>query len=144
MPEITEDLRRRLTEKYMLANTPGYLYRHIASLPQLQRLSRESDLRDIVARIDTLLSGMEKVEQLIDVYALIAMLSLKKGPSGAKALRRYTDSELHWVGEYALYALRKRIPTSEHKVDVQYRQQFSWHPNSTGATTHQPYVPKIL
>jgi len=101
-----------ITEHYVLANTPGFLFQKLRSLSSLYHRSSELTTKELIDRIDLLLTAVESPDELMELYGLIIILSYKAETAATQALKRYAMSTADWIGRIATLANNAKVPES--------------------------------
>ena len=156
MLTISENLRKSLVKCYLYANTPGYLFRRLRSLEGLTHLAQGTTTDTIIEHIDLLLESLASavglqsdgiaIDQLLEIYALIVVLSYKSDSAAMQAFQRLAKINLDWIGHVSRYALNMRVPSNTVHISMEQIRQFPtvrWDSSNTQTEIKYNYEPEI-
>ncbi|MHB0914214.1 MAG: hypothetical protein ACYC5A_02140 [Thermoleophilia bacterium] len=108
----TKDLET-LSERYMFANTPTYLYTHFRNDSAVRHLSKAysaSELIDEIRQIDS--TEERNLEDVVTAYALAVALTLIKPGIALDEIKALRVMNLNWVDDILKLWNDIRIPES--------------------------------
>lgn len=152
MLNISENLRKSLIKWYLYANTPGYLFRRLRSLEELTHLAQGTTTDIIIEHIDLLLKSLASdlqsdgaaMDQLLEIYALIVVLSYKSDSAAMQTFQRLAKINLDWIGHVSLYALNMRVPSNTvHMEQIRQFPTVRWDSSNTQTEVKYNYETKI-
>jgi len=83
---------------YMLANTPGYLYRHLRAEPSVKSLAEASTPKELLAAVTSLEVRPERrPEDVAIAYAMLVALSFQNYGAVREALTNWQPKTLTWA-----------------------------------------------
>jgi len=105
-----------IKEHYIFSNTPSYLFRHLRQISSLYQHSRDSKSDEVIIRIKSVLASLESLDQLMEIYGLIVLLSYKDETLAKNALNDLSFIDLDWIGNLSKLAMELWIPLTEISV----------------------------
>lgn len=112
MNTLSQGAIRRLTEIYLVANTPPYLYRQFRSDQSVQNLADQTSEEELVKLIKQVDSSEErKISDVAVAYAATVALTFKDSKSVDLALDGVQFENLQWVRSILRFWKETTIPT---------------------------------
>jgi hypothetical protein len=136
MPLLSAGQIGEITEHYVLANTPSFLFKQLRSLSSLYYRATELVIQNAIDRIDALLAAVESADELMELYGLMIVLSYKAETGATQALKRCATSTADWIGRIALLCNEAKVP--ENALDLpmpKVRRDFQFYDLSSSAST---------
>jgi len=96
--ELSSTTTENLVQTYMVANTPGYLYKHYRRMEALQELRKRyspEELATFVEEVDT--SPEASLEDVVKAYAATVALTLGDNSSAVAVVEGLRVERLAWV-----------------------------------------------
>ena len=106
-------------EKYLCANTPGYLYTHLKRLQEVESLANElstKELFELCKQSSEISKKNGEVE--LAFYICLVALSFKEYSESYPFLELLKTDEYKWANSIISLILEKYVPVTEHTIDV--------------------------
>jgi ribosome biogenesis GTPase A len=100
MIDIPDKVFSSAERAFLLANTPGYLYRNLRDIKWTRKIAREVSAEELVNQIDKI-DNIENpnLEDIVTAYIFLVSLTYHKPEEVFKSLRKLEVNSLNWIGD---------------------------------------------